>query len=497
MKNKLFYVLVFATVFVVSYWILHAGGGAPYDDGKFYIALSKLQAQGNFIKDYPWIYYSDYRLAGPGLHFFYILLLTPFVWFFSLAQASVVAASVFFAATALVFLKLLEYLKVHAIWWWGLLFVAGSADFLFRNLLTRPISLSLLILLGLTYSLFSKKYYLLFFLAFIYVWLYDGFVLMWLPVVAWGIVQLVRDRTVNWQAVLCTGAGMIAGLVINPFFPDNVLFRHFLLTPPTLAEGVQNSVEWAPYQLWDFVQSNWAILLVYVAAIWQWAKHYQPKSLSSLFLISLALFVMMLVNQRFVEYWAPFAILFSALQLESVFSKIKFQSIRKLFVKFWQFQVACFFVIICLVGGIYYNLNTVQSYYHELPAADTYRGAGEWLVINSNSGEIVFNTQWDQFTGLFYWNQKNYYIVGLDPTFLFDYDQELYREWLMISQDREDQWGDAKNLHTIITQKFKADYVIIQHQKNPQLEHALESPAASAHFRKVYEDNAVSLFEIF
>lgn len=69
-------------------------------------------------------------------------------------------------------------------------------------------------------------------------------------------------------------------------------------------------------------------------------------------------------------------------------------------------------ILVCGLA-IFERIKAVLNLATQCSAADRFRNAANWLVQNSNEGDIVFNTQWDEFPELFYWDQ-NYYIVGMD-----------------------------------------------------------------------------------
>jgi hypothetical protein len=56
-------------------------------------------------------------------------------------------------------------------------------------------------------------------------------------------------------------------------------------------------------------------------------------------------------------------------------------------------------------------------------------GCAAWLASNTPDGAIVFTPDWDDFPLLFFHDQHNRYVLGLDPTYLELRDGELYRLW--------------------------------------------------------------------
>ena len=105
------------------------------------------------------------------------------------------------------------------------------------------------------YLLFEKRYLLLLPLTFLFVWTYSLFVILpgmafiWMCVIGWS------ERRFEWRPLVWALAGMIAGLVINPYFPRNIwLFVEHVLIKVT-ATGFTTDVgqEWYPYDSWFFL----------------------------------------------------------------------------------------------------------------------------------------------------------------------------------------------------------------------------------------------------
>ncbi|MFQ5434071.1 MAG: hypothetical protein ACE5FD_04265 [Anaerolineae bacterium] len=88
---------------------------------------------------------------------------------------------------------------------------------------------------------------------------------------------------------------------------------------------------------------------------------------------------------------------------------------------------------------------------------DRFADASKWLKNNSESGDIVFHSSWDEFPLLFYFNSENYYIAGLDPTFSYEYDEELYHKMVDITVGNQ-----TENIYNDIKDKFNASYVLVE-----------------------------------
>ena len=121
-----------------------------------------------------------------------------------------------------------------------------------------------------------------------------------------------------------------------------------------------------------------------------------------------------------------------------------------------------------------------------------------WLQEHSEPQEIVFNIQWDNFPMLFFWNQSNYYVNGMDPIFEYAYNPELYWEHYFIDDDKiyvEDNKGytcgeirctaeKVKEIYDALKQDFKASYLFIEVRRNPKVyDYLVNSP----NYQKVFE----------
>jgi hypothetical protein len=130
------------------------------------------------------------------------------------------------------------------------------------------------------------------------------------------------------------------------------------------------------------------------------------------------------------------------------------------------------------------------------PRADLYKAGVEWVSAHSKQGEIVFNTQWDQFPQLFYWNDYNYYVVGMDPTFMYVYDKELYFKWRVVSDDEMAKWGSVRDLYRTMFVDFSSRFVFVEKNRNPRLVEFLDFDVEGRYFERGFEDEGVVVYKL-
>jgi hypothetical protein len=115
-----------------------------------------------------------------------------------------------------------------------------------------------------------------------------------------------------------------------------------------------------------------------------------------------------------------------------------------------------------------------------------YANASAWLEKNTPAGSRVFQTDWDDFPRLFYYNTHNTYLIGLDPTYLQLYDADLYDLWVEITQ------GDVKNPSQVIAARFGSRYIHTDLKHGDFLQVAAEDPG----LKEVYRDDQAVIFEV-
>ena len=106
----------------------------------------------------------------------------------------------------------------------------------------------------------------------------------------------------------------------------------------------------------------------------------------------------------------------------------------------------------------------------------------EFIQKDSQPGDIIFTDDWDCFGVYFYHNDKNYYIVGLDPKFTHERRPDLWERYVKVTRGQTPSTADVKMpprdgrsayiekvSSTIedIRDHFKAKYVIVDSDHKP------------------------------
>jgi hypothetical protein len=361
-------------------------------------------------------------------------------------------------------------------------FVAISEAFLYRMSMPRAQALSLLVLLLALYLVFTGRYRWLLPVGFLYVWLYNAFPLVLVVVGIYVAMHWLLERRLLVAPLVYTGGGVALGLLINPYFPDNLIFIHHHLLPK-LTDATATSVgnEWYPYRTWTLVQNSGLTLLVFISGVFALGLSQQRMrtQTATLLLITAVFGAMLFKSRRFVEYFPAFALLFSAMAWAPLFRAWRKNRPRAE----WALAAA---LILLLIPATAFNIQATQESLQKSKSHLTYAGASAWLKENTPPGSRVFQTDWDDFTRLYFHNTHNTYTVGLDPTYMQLFDAQLYKLWVDITR------GKVEAPAQTIAGAFGGQFVLtdLKHKK------FLRVAANDPQLEEVYRDDDAVLFRV-
>lgn len=387
-----------------------------------------------------------------------------------------------------------------------------SAPFLFRMNMTKAMSVSVVLLIVGINLLLRRKYVWLLPLAFLFTLTYDMFVLLGGASLIWAAVILWSERRFEWRPVLWVCIGIALGLVINPYFPQNVtlLYQHAVMKLG-VADAARPRVgnEWYPYESWDFLRNCAVAFAAMLAGYVAFNAHDRRRAQAPLFFLVLST-VLLVANakwRRYAEFWPPFAVLFAAFAVDaalrasrSSYSRLPadvMDELRHFFDanstrgddggeagRFVGAAVAGVALCVPLAFNVIAERREIAD---SAPHAD-YRAGAEWVRANVPAGETVFNTDWDDFPRLFYYDPAHAYVSGLDPTYLYDRDPALSKLYEEITLGRERDPGP------LIRERFGARYVFTD---NETIHDAFYDVAIdSGWFEVAYEDDTCTVLRI-
>jgi hypothetical protein len=414
-------------------------------------------------------------------------------------------ASVIFASFAFISIWwLLKNQNVSYAGMWSIGLLAISEAFLYRMSMPRAQSLSLvLMVLGLNFLLI-RKYVFLIPLAFVYVWLYDAFPLLVVLTLIYTLSVWMIERKLVLQPLFFVMAGVFLGLLINPYFPHNIVFfiRHLI---PKFAESgvVRIGNEWYPYETGQLLENSPLALIVFVSGVVALGLRNQrmdTRTATALFM-SIFFAILLFQSRRFIEYFPPFALIFAALAWDPLINSYRGRGADPFAGKTdlqgpthlnsqmtgtkkpWLVGVI---TAVIIIPGIWYTTLETQLSIMDTKSAQRYSQASTWLMENTPKGARIFQTDWDDFPRLFFFNTHNTYLIGLDPTYLHLKDPDLYELWDDITRGREVVPSEP------IFQQFTAEYVFTDTSHKKFIDRAQDD----SNLEEVYQDKEAIIFRV-
>jgi hypothetical protein len=219
--------------------------------------------------------------------------------------------------------------------------------------------------------------------------------------------------------------------------------------------------------------------------------------------------VMTAAWKRFAEYWPPFAVLFAAFALQpwlqgarSRFTHLSPDMLDELQpfldrpqtgtpprdtdTKAVLQAMAIGVVAILLATALFFNLRATRDDIASSEPHPHYQKGAEWMRANVPGGQLIFNTDWDDFPRLFYYDPSHRYVSGLDPTYLYDKNPKLSELYDRITLGKEEDPGP------LIRERFGARYVFTDNFHHDFFNNAQDS----GWFEVVYEDTECTILWI-
>lgn len=452
------------------------------NDGYYHIKLAQVMRTQGLRPLFSWlpltILNSD---AYYDHHFLYHVLLIPFT-FGDLRVGAKWASVIFPAFTFLAGWLFLRGQRVPYAAIWALGFMAVSEAFLYRMSMPRVQAVSLLVMFLALHVALTGRHRWLAPLAFLYVWLYNAFPLMLVLVGAYVAAVWLLERRLNPMPLVYAGLGIGLGLLVNPYFPDNLVFiYHHLMPKLTDATATRVGNEWYPYRTWTLVENSGPALAAFVAGVFALglSKRRMNVALATLFFITVLFGLMVFRSRRFIEYFPAFAWLFCTLAWAPLLKEwLKTHT--------WVGRELPVLLTLLLVPLIVFNVQAAQESLQRSKSYRQYAGASAWLQENTPPQSRVFQTDWDDFTRLFFYNTHNTYTLGLDPTYMQLYNSDMFGLWVDISKGRVDTPSQP------IADTFEAGYVLTDLKHKGFLRQAESDPG----LEEVYRDEDAAIFRL-
>jgi hypothetical protein len=395
------------------------------NDSYFHIKYAEVMREAGvrgFPPRFPWL---PLTILAPDRyadhHLLYHVLLTPFT-FGDLRIGGKVAAVAGAFALVVTFVWVLRRHGVVPLGLAGVALGAGSAGLLFRLSMTRVQALSLVCLLVGFHFALTHRHTALAVLACVYAWLYDGFPLLFVPIVAVIGAELLTERRFRPGIFVAALAGMAVGMIVNPYFPDYLIFMWQHMGDKLVEhEPLRVGKEWAPYDpLGLFANASASMVFVAygIATLGEGRWKREPAAVAALG-VAAVFFALLMRSQRFIEYFAPLATFFVALAAGGTIAALDDK-------RRWALAGLLMAVLVANVSGI----GSMLARRGAKTPYDRYAAAAELVAREAPPGAMLCTTDWDDFPWLYFYNVESTYLIGLDPTYLRNRFRDAYWDWV-------------------------------------------------------------------
>jgi hypothetical protein len=485
-------------------------------DGFYHIGHASAYLDGSpFDTSLQWATRSIIGDRGGDLWWGFHVLLMPFAALAGVAAGMQLAAA---ALTALLGCTVLLVLRRHGIpgaGWWAAIFLLAVPNIFYRHLMLRPHVISLAAAIALLSVLVRGRWWQVTLLSAAISWVHLS--LFWMPLgiaLAYSVVRIPvtvwfgresPDTGVSLRlAVPAAILGVTAGWLLRPDAMATAGLLNVqlvqLFTQKTLNQPLTFAAELSPASLAELANTSGLFITAWLTTLGVVGYRLLSGRLDALgqaratllfaaLAISVFFFGLTLISaRRAMEQWIAFG--FLSLPLVWGLSGA-LRGARK-----WA--VASLLVLHLGWAGYRHSLNVSLVAF----PATTMQEVSGFLSEESDPGDLVFHTRWDNFGPLFAWNRTNVYLGGMDPIFQFTHDPQAFWEFFFLSADLTTEWtcnaypcatGVALDTHLVLREHFGARWVVVEPRRNPRLTlYLLNDPR----YELALETQRESVFEV-
>lgn len=490
--------LVFA--FGAVWMALFQTWGAFADPDAFYHAkMASLLLERGPLLSFPWLDLTALHLHFHNQHFLFHYFLAPFVFFFGMLPGAQIAAVVAGGMFAVMAYYTFAFIKIRFAWFWTAILLAlppMSARLSLGKASPFAIGFFLLgivcwkkswhvsaFIICTIYALTHGGWLLLpgaLFVLSLGDWLYDRFVLN----------QSSSLRLTVFFATLCGG---IFGTCIHPNFPESISYlwiQIFQIGVATPIGRVMMGNEWYAYQPMDLVKHLALLIIIGLFILWCFLSakrrafdHEQARLSIGLGLLSAIFCALTLKSMRFVEYFAPVALLWFATIAQQIDERDVYLKLRERFRFMPHLLTVIFLFVIARTAMI--SRESLQS---SAKPFTRFAGAMEVVSRELKPGERLFHSDWSMFPLLWTKNDQISYIAGLDPVFLLQASSTLSDAYTQLTLGHT-----TSGAYEIISQQFGSRVVLVSKKMSKKFEAILRN---DDRFSVFYEDDEAIVFSV-
>ncbi len=453
-------------------------------DGYYHIKTADIIKKQGFIEEFPWAAHTIFTDNYADIQILFRILLIPFT-FFGLNLGAKLASILFSTIAFVVFYWFLTQNKIKYAFFWSLLYLFTAESLMYRFMLPRQMPLVISLLILTIYFLQRKKYLFLGITSLIFVLLHSSFVFQLILILLYFVLERLSfhhslnggetnlekkrgdrasvserashqsltgcvsslfnkifSKKFDYKIIIYSLSGIILGLLINPYFPNNISMLYTQIFKVNLVANLFN-VEWKPWPFFEFIKNNILVLFYLLVSIFILIRNKKiTKTQTFYFSLTIFFFFYTILSRRMQEYLVPFSILALAFLLNSHLEKL-----NKNFLNYIKISAILILITIGTVNFILLRQNIINNDF-----LYNYDNCADWMKNNIPKNSLIFTNAY-AFPYLFFKNSDLIYTHGIDLTYSYLYDAEEFERYMEILQ------GTIKDDKDCIAQDYSPDYV--------------------------------------
>ncbi|MEO5927713.1 MAG: hypothetical protein ABIO72_03250 [Patescibacteria group bacterium] len=460
----------------------------PDPDSFYHAKASLLVWQHGPIHSFPWLDLTTLGTNYMDQHFLFHVFEAPFVGLLGLHLGARIVAILLAAICLTTIFLLLRWLKIRYAGAWMLLLMVSS-PFMVRLLLAKasPIAITLFVL-GLA-AAWKRKPFLVALIGFLFALTHGG----WVYLIGSIFLMGVGDALYRWvmeeqwklsyiasSVAVCVGVAF--GLLIHPNFPQDISLLWIQIVKIGLQTPFNHVIlgsEWLPVApgwmlsglaLW-LIALGGGIAAMFMARRDPFDREAARGTIVFAFPVA-ALLALTFKSRRSVEYLVP-AI---ALWVPWIWNMVDLKKLRDVFKETLPkaLYVRTPYILALVIGAL--AVKNIQNAYltlHDDVYPDAvYADAFSAISSRANIGDRVFHSDWDEFPMLWSLDDRLKYVVGLDPTFLYEASSTLSDAY------RDVTWGQTTTtpamVWSVVHDRLGARFVFIDKRDHTKLYNAVK-----------------------
>jgi hypothetical protein len=309
-------------VFGVAFYAMLAARGSVLDiDSQYHFKVARLILERGPWVDISWLPFTVLGERGPDHQWLFHLIIAPLTALGNDLRTLHIASAAMAAAMPALIYPFLKRAGVP----YALLFVVAlmfSGDLLpERFLALRAQDLAVIFMVATLFALAWRKTAWVGALAFLFTQAYHGAVILAAILAATLAARWLRERAFSLRPVTATAVGVLAGLLLSPWFPQNVGYLVFhTLFKATSGDPFLIGQEWFRPPLHLLVTTTLVahgLLASGIAAVIATRERGRWPALGeetlASFMLAMLFLAMTAFSWRFVEYYGPFAVIAAGL----------------------------------------------------------------------------------------------------------------------------------------------------------------------------------------